>query len=119
MTPEKLCQELGAYYDRPLSTPQAKPIVKHIDQYPYERVRELYDLIVNTCESMPRLSRIKDLAEQLGSITKVGCPKCNFTGFTEAKTEVRTHNQSSQSGEIVEVNDQYLYVAMCPCHPGR
>ena len=113
MTPEKLCQELGAYYDRPLSAPQAKPIVKHIDKYPFEKVRELYDLIVNTCESMPRLSRIKDLAEQIGSINKVGCPKCDWTGFLEVRTKILR-----ESGDTPH-DRAFTYVAMCECHPGR
>ena len=110
MTPEKLCQELSAYYERPLSTPQMKPIVKHIDGYPQERVRALYDLIVNTCEFLPKLSRIIELAEQLGHSNKVGCPKCRFTGFVEAKTKVRNRNERIS---------RYQHVAMCECHPGR
>ena len=60
MTPEKLCQDLGTYYDKPLSTTQAIPIIKHIDHYPIEKLRALYDLIVNNCEFMPKLSRIVD-----------------------------------------------------------
>lgn len=51
--------------------------------------------------------------------TSVGCYKCNYTGFVQAKTQVRTHAHRNEKGEIVEVHDHYPHVAMCDCHPGR
>ena len=119
MTPEKLCQDLGTYYDKPLTTTQAIPIIKHIDHYPVEKLRELFNLIVNNCEFLPKLSRIVDLSEQLGSINKVGCPKCDWTGFVEGKTQARTSNRKKQSGEVEEVTVRYPFVSRCECHPGR
>ena len=113
MTPEKLCQRLGDYYDKPLTTAQAIPIIKHIDHYPVEKLQALYELIVNTCEFLPKLSRIIDLTDQLGSINKVGCPKCDWTGFIEV-TPVLRRIASPTSGEASS-----HVVAMCGCHPGR
>ena len=49
----------------------------------------------------------------------VGCYKCNYTGFVEARTRVRTYKRRDEKGEIVEVRDHYPYVAMCDCHPGK
>ena len=112
MTPEKLCQDLGTYYDKPLTTTQAKPIIKHIDHYPVEKLRELFNLIVTTCGFMPKLSRIIELADQLGTSTKVGCPKCSFTGFIDVKLS-RAHFLSSGSESV------YPVVTMCECHPGK
>ena len=100
MTPEKLCQDLGTYYDKPLTTTQAIPIIKHIDHYPVEKLRELFNLIVNNCEFLPKLSRIVDLSEQLGSINKVGCPKCDWTGFVEGKTKVIGRNRMNTDGRF-------------------
>ena len=119
MTPEKLCQDLGTYYDKPLTTTQAIPIIKHIDHYPVEKLRELFNLIVNNCEFLPKLSRIVDLSEQLGSINKVGCPKCDWTGFVEGKTKVIGRNRMNTDGKIEIVHEYYPQVAMCECHPGR
>lgn len=49
----------------------------------------------------------------------IGCKKCNWTGFVESDTQVRTNPQRNESGEIIHVGDHYPHVAMCDCHPGK
>ena len=123
MTPEKLCQDLGTYYDKPLTTTQAIPIIKHIDHYPVEKLRELFSLIVNNCEFLPKLSRIVDLSEQLGSINKVGCPKCDWTGIRggQDKSDRTSKQNEALTAKSRIVHDYYAtqVVSMCDCRPRK
>ena len=91
MSIKEFCSQLENYYSRAMTSVQSEPIRAFLEPLPEAKRQELYDLIISTCELMPRFAKIRELKEIIdyqapSQMAEYGCPRCNYTGFVPGPT---------------------------------
>ena len=94
MTVDQFCESIEKFYCKAMNSAQSEPVKAYLQRYSPERRKELYDLAISTSEFMPKFAKMRELMEIVTmdapqSQIKIGCPKCNFTGFVAGPTYQR------------------------------
>ena len=91
MTVDQFCESIEKFYCKAMNSAQSEPVKAYLQRYSPERRKELYDLAISTCEYMPKFAKVRELMEIVTMDVphyqpKIGCPKCDYTGFVPGPT---------------------------------
>lgn len=108
MTASQFCDQLENYYAKAMTSMQSEPIQKFLEPYAPVKRKDLYELVISSCEHLPRLAKLKELVEVMDADphhSGVGCPRCEGTGWIEVRLE----------GETLDGRREVNAVKTCRC----